>query len=57
VVQVSGKVKDRIEVPVDITEDRAVELALSSTKVVAALGGATPSRVVARPPRLVNVVR
>jgi hypothetical protein len=34
-----------------------VALALSSDRVVAALAGATPSRVVARPPRLVNIVR
>jgi len=57
VVQVDGKVKDRIEVATDVSEEAAVALALASDKVVAALGGAAPSRVVARPPRLVNIVR
>jgi leucyl-tRNA synthetase len=57
VVQIDGKVKDRIEVAPDVTEETAVALALSSERVVAALAGATPSRVVARPPRLVNIVR
>ncbi len=57
VVQVNGKVKDRIDVPVDVTEAEAISLALASPRVSQALGGATPSRVVARPPRLVNIVR
>ncbi|HEY7947407.1 MAG TPA: class I tRNA ligase family protein, partial [Acidimicrobiales bacterium] len=56
VVQVNGKVRDRVEVAPDITEDDAVRVALASERVVAVLGGAEPSRVVARPPRLVNVV-
>jgi len=57
VVQVNGKVRDRIEVSPDITEDDAVAAALASERVASELGGAEPSRVVARPPRLVNVVR
>jgi len=57
VVQVDGKVKDRIEVPADLSEEAATSLALASERVLDALGGAAPSRVVARPPRLVNVVR
>jgi leucyl-tRNA synthetase len=56
VVQVNGKVKDRFEVPPGITEEDAVGMAMTSERVVAALGGAAPSRVVSRPPRLVNIV-
>jgi len=56
VVQVNGKVRDRIEVAPDVSEDEAVRLALASPPVVEALGGAPPSRVIARPPKLVNVV-
>ncbi len=56
VVQVNGKVRDRIEVPAAIGEDEATALALASDKVVELLGGAAPRRVVARPPKLVNVV-
>jgi len=57
VVQVDGKLKDKHDVAPTITEDQAVALALSSVKVQEALGGAEPRRVVARPPRLVNLVR
>jgi leucyl-tRNA synthetase len=57
VVQVDGKVKDRIDVPADLGEAGAIELALASPRVIEALDGAEPTRVVARPPRLVNVVR
>jgi leucyl-tRNA synthetase len=56
VVQVDGKVKDRIEVASDMGEDDAIALALASGPVQAALRGRTPGRVVARPPRLVNIV-
>jgi leucyl-tRNA synthetase len=56
VVQVNGKVRDKIEVDAGIAEAEAEALALASDKVVAALAGAVPSRVVARPPRLVNIV-
>ena len=56
VLQVNGKVRDRVEVEVGISEAEAEAVALASAKVVEALGGAVPKRVVARPPRLVNVV-
>jgi len=56
VVQVGGKVRDRVEVTPEITEADAVALALSSPKVADVLGGAAPRRVIARPPRLVNIV-
>ena len=46
VVQVNGKVRDRIEVDAGISEAAAVAAALASPKVVDALGGATPKRVV-----------
>jgi leucyl-tRNA synthetase len=57
VVQVDGKVRDRLEVDPSIDESAAATLALTSAKVQAALEGAAPSRVIARPPRLVNLVR
>jgi leucyl-tRNA synthetase len=56
VVQVNGKVRDRVEVDAAITEADAVALALALPKVAQVLDGAAPKRVVARPPRLVNVV-
>ena len=56
IVQVNGKLRDRIEVARDISEDAAVAAALASAKVREALEGALPARVIARPPRLVNLV-
>jgi leucyl-tRNA synthetase len=57
VVQVDGKLRDRIEVDPDIPEADATALALASPRVIEELGGAEPRRIVARPPRLINIVR
>ncbi|MCY4193549.1 MAG: leucine--tRNA ligase [bacterium] len=56
VVQVNGKVRDRIEVAADIAEAEAEALALASERVQHYLDGGAPRRVIARPPKLVNVV-
>jgi leucyl-tRNA synthetase len=56
VVQVNGKVRDRLEVPPGITEDDLREQALAAPGVVRALAGAEVRTVIVRPPRLVNVV-
>ena len=56
VVQVNGRVRDRIEVPADIDEAAAEAAALASARVAAHLDGAPPKKVVVRPPGLVNVV-
>jgi leucyl-tRNA synthetase len=56
IVQVNGKVRDRIEVDPAIGEADARALALASAPVVEALGGAEPRRIIVRPPKLVNIV-
>ena len=56
VVQVDGKVRDRLEVPADASEETCRQAALASPKVRALLNGGEPARVIVRPPRLVNVV-
>jgi leucyl-tRNA synthetase len=56
VIQVSGKVRDRIEVPAGTPEAELKALALRSPKVQAALNGGSPLKVIAVPDRLVNVV-
>ncbi|UDY35757.1 leucine--tRNA ligase [Dermatobacter hominis] len=56
VVQVAGKVRDRIEVPADADEATCERLALASEKVQGILDGATPRKVIVRPPKLVNIV-
>ena len=55
-VQVNGKVRDKLTVPADVTEDAARELALTSPRVQAFLAGKAPTKVVYVPGRLVNVV-
>ncbi len=56
IVQVNGKVRDRIEVSPSISEAEAEGLALASPAVVEALAGAAPRRVIVKPPKLVNIV-
>ena len=56
VVQVNGKVRDRIVVPADITEDAARTRALESEAVVKLLAGGAPQQVIVVPGRLVNIV-
>jgi leucyl-tRNA synthetase len=56
VVQVNGKVRDRIEVDAAVSAEDAERLALASARVQEALGGSAPKKVIARPPKLVNVV-
>jgi len=56
VVQVAGKVRDRLEVPPGIGEDELRELALATPGVARALEGRPVRKVIVRAPRLVNVV-
>ncbi len=56
VVQVNGKVRDRLSVPPGIGEDDLRELALAAPGVTRALAGAAVRTVIVRPPRLVNIV-
>ncbi len=56
VVQVAGKVRDRLEVPVSIDDAALRQRALASPRVASALDGRPVRTVVVRAPRLVNVV-
>jgi len=56
VIQVNGKVRDRIDVPVSITEEEAIGAALASLRIQPYLAGGAPPKVIARPPTIVNVV-
>jgi leucyl-tRNA synthetase len=56
IVQVNGKLRARLAVDREIDEAAATALALADPAVAQALGGRAPSRVVARPPRTVNIV-
>jgi leucyl-tRNA synthetase len=56
VVQVSGKVRDRLTVAADVTEDELRSQALASEAVARALDGREVRTVIVRAPKLVNVV-
>jgi leucyl-tRNA synthetase len=56
VIQVNGKVKDRLEVPPDISEDDLRESALTAPGIVRALAGRGVKAVIVRAPKLVNIV-
>jgi len=56
VVQVNGKVRDRLEVSPEIAEDELRDLALVAPGAARALAGLGVQRVVVRPPKLVNIV-
>jgi leucyl-tRNA synthetase len=55
VVQVGGKVRDKLEVPASITEAEAIRLALASDKVARWIEGKQTSAIYV-PGRLVNIV-
>ena len=56
IVQISGKVKERLEVSPEISEEDLRELALSAPAIVSALEGRALRTVIVRPPKLVNIV-
>jgi leucyl-tRNA synthetase len=56
IIQVDGKVRDRLQVSPDITSADAESLALRSERVRPWVDGREVAQVVSRPPRLVNVV-
>lgn len=56
VVQVKGKVRDRLEVSPDISADELEKLALASKGAQRTLDGAGVRKVIVRAPKLVNIV-
>ena len=56
VVQVNGKLRDRIIVPASITEDEARSLVLARQKVKAYLEGRQITKIIYVPKRLINLV-
>ena len=55
-VQVNGKVKSRIDVPADADEEALQAAALADEKVVAAMAGKPPKKVIVVRGRLVNIL-
>ena len=55
-VQVAGKIKDRIMVPAEADDEQVRQKALASDKVMAALAGRQPKKVIIVKGRLVNII-
>jgi len=56
VVQINGKIKERILVSPTITDSELEAQALAHPTIAQELAGATPKKVIARAPKLVNIV-
>jgi len=56
VVQVNGKVRAKLEVPAEITEDKLKELVFTDKKLVPWIGGKEIKNCVVVPKKLVNIV-
>jgi leucyl-tRNA synthetase len=55
IVQVDGKLRDKFEVSVDISEEALREQALNSDAVKRAIGDKSIANVIVRAPKLVNI--
>ena len=56
VIQINGKIRERMQVSPTISEADFEAAALALPAIVAELNGAKPKKVIARPPKLVNIV-
>lgn len=56
VIQIQGKMRDSIEVPLSIDEAEATRLALAREKVQSVLKGAAPTRIIYVAGKLINIV-
>ena len=56
VIQINGKIVDRMSVSPSISEADFETAALALPGVIAAIAGATPKKIIARAPKLVNIV-
>jgi leucyl-tRNA synthetase len=56
ILQINGKIKDRIEVSPNISDADLEKLAMANPEIAAAISGATISKVITRAPKLVNIV-
>jgi leucyl-tRNA synthetase len=56
VIQINGKIKERIEVAPTISDAELEAQALALPAIVAELGGVKPVKIITRAPKLVNIV-
>jgi leucyl-tRNA synthetase len=55
-VQINGKMRSKLSVTADVSDDELRSLAMADEKVVQLLAGAAPSKIIVVPKRLVNIV-
>ena len=56
ILQINGKIKDRIEVAPNITESDLEKLALDNAEIKSAITGVEIKKIITRAPKLVNIV-
>jgi leucyl-tRNA synthetase len=56
ILQINGKIKDRIEVAPNITDSELEKLALDNAEIKVAIAGAEVKKIITRAPKLVNIV-
>jgi leucyl-tRNA synthetase len=56
ILQINGKIKDRIEVAPNITDQELEKLAYENSEMKSALGSSEIKKVIVRAPKLVNIV-
>ena len=56
ILQINGKIKDRIEVSPNISDAELEALAMANPEIASAIAGQTISKVITRAPKLVNIV-
>ena len=57
IVQINGKLRDRIVVPADISNEDAEKVAFASEAIQSYMDGVEPRKVIVIPGRLVNIVK
>lgn len=56
VIQINGKMRDKVDVPADCSEEDIRKAAIAAEKVSAGLAGREPKKIIVVPKKLVNIV-
>jgi leucyl-tRNA synthetase len=56
IIQINGKMRDKIKMPIDITQENAEKLVMKQEKIKQILNGQTPKKVIFVKNRLMNIV-
>ena len=56
VLQINGKIRDKLTIPAGLDKDATQEAAMKSEKVIAAIDGKQVVKVIVVPGKLVNIV-